>query len=208
MYRLYGSLGAASMTPQAVLEEAGAPYEFVAVDISSDKPRDPAYLRLNPHGRVPTLVDDGRAMYETSAICMFLADRHPKAGIAPAIDDPARGLYLQWMVYLSNTLQETYLTLFYSERYSTDPSDAPAVRAKAAEKLVTILANFDRALEPGPYLIGKRCSAADIYLFMLTVWHPSDLKPMSTYQNIVRCRELVAKRPAVQRMLKANQIAA
>ncbi|HIA76755.1 MAG TPA: glutathione S-transferase, partial [Gammaproteobacteria bacterium] len=52
MYTLYGSLGAASLTPQCVLEEAGAPYELIEVDISEDTERDPEYLKLNPHGRI------------------------------------------------------------------------------------------------------------------------------------------------------------
>ena len=59
MYKLYGSLGAASLAPHCVLEASGVDYEFVPVDISDDSERDPEYLKLNPHGRVPTLVMNG-----------------------------------------------------------------------------------------------------------------------------------------------------
>jgi glutathione S-transferase len=207
MFRLYGAYRSASLAPQMMLEEVGAKYEFVLVDISGDK-RDPEYLKLNPHGRVPTLVHDGRAMFESAAICQYVADLHPKAGLAPAWNEPGRSLYLQWLTYLTNTQQEAILEYFYADRYSTDPADAPRVKAKAAQKLDEALNVIDRGLRAKPYLAGDKCSAADLFLQMVTGpgWHPGDMKPISEYRNIARNRELVAARPAVQRTYKANQV--
>ena len=121
MYKLYGSLGAASLTPQCVLEESGLPYEFIEVDISEDTERDPEYLKLNPHGRIPTLVIDDQVMIESAAISIYLADKHSHTQLSPPLDHPERSRYLQWMVYLTNTLQETLLLKMYSSLYTDDP---------------------------------------------------------------------------------------
>jgi glutathione S-transferase len=83
MYTLYYSPGSASMAPHGVPEESGAPYTLAGVDMAANKHKDAAYLKLIPHGRVPTLVVDGKQpIYESTAICLFIADRHPTAGLA------------------------------------------------------------------------------------------------------------------------------
>lgn len=206
MFRLYGSHGSASVLPHIVLEEVGAAYTFVPVDISGDA-RDPEYLKLNPHGRVPTLVHDGQVIIETAAIAMYLADLHPRAGLAPKLDARARGPYVQWMVYLTNTWQETMLAYFYSDRLSTDPMDAPRIKAKAGQKLDAVLRIVDAGLGKSKYLSGDAVTTADLFLFMLAGWHPTELKPIGAYANIARVRDAVAMRPAVQRTMTLNQAA-
>jgi glutathione S-transferase len=85
MYKLYWSPGSAGMTPHAMLEDIGVPYELIRVDTSRGEQRSPDYLKINPHARVPTLVYDGdKILYEATAISLFLAERHPGAGLAPA----------------------------------------------------------------------------------------------------------------------------
>ena len=76
MYKLYGALGGASLAPHCVLEKSGLPYEFIKVNISRDTERDPEYLKLNPHGRIPTLVFDDQVIIESAAISIYLADKH------------------------------------------------------------------------------------------------------------------------------------
>jgi glutathione S-transferase len=208
MYSLYFSPGSASMAPHAVLEEIGAPYTLKQVDISRDKPRDPEYLKLNPHGRVPTLVVDGKqSIYEAAAICMYLADRHPNADLAPAISDPRRGLYYQWLAYLTNTLQAEYLLYYYPERNTTNAAHAPEVKAKALEQLVAIWDHIDRALAKRSYLLGDKLSACDLYLHMLYSWREPPMQLESGGRNVQRCTDLVAARPAVKRMLQQNEAA-
>ena len=171
MYRLYGFPGSASMAPRAVLEEIGVPFEWVTVDISEGPSRDPVYLALNPHGRVPTLAHDGGAIYEAAAICLFLAERHAEAGLAPAVGAPERALFLQWMIYLSDTVQETYYEGIHPDRYSDEPADALRIEAKAWQTIDFQLGVLDRALDPGPYLLGEHYSVADTFLAMLAFWH-------------------------------------
>lgn len=210
MYTLFYSPGSASMAPHAALEETGAKYTLKRVEISAGKPRDPEYLKLNPLGRVPTLAAAGdETIYEAAAIVMYLADRHPEAKLAPAVSDPWRGLYYQWMAHLTNTLQEAYLRYFYSDRYSTRPEHAPEIKDKAIARIDSIWSNLDQALaRRGPYLLGDRFSAADIYMHMLYSWHEPPEKLGAQFPRVKRCIELVAQRPAVKRMLQQNDMAA
>ena len=84
MYKLYWGPGLAAMAPQAVLEEIGVPYEPIRLDVQKREHEQAEYKRLNPNGRIPTLVDGDFTIFETAAICQYLADRHPEAGLVPA----------------------------------------------------------------------------------------------------------------------------
>jgi len=208
MYTLYWAPGSSSMAPQAMLEEAGARYELRMVDTSLGVPRDPELLKHNPGGKVPTLVIDGRlGVYEAAAIVMWLAERHPATGLAPASSDELRGPYLQWLAFLCDTVQPAYLRWYYPDRHTADPAGAEGVRAKAAEDLEGLWTRIDRALEPGPYLLGPRAFACDLYLHMLSTWQDPLPGLYRRWRNVKRCADLVAARPAVQRMMQQNQAA-
>lgn len=209
MYTLFYSPGSASMAPHAMLEEIGAKYALKRVDISADKPRDPEYLKLNPLGRVPTLaIAGGETIYESVAITMYLADRHPEAEMAPAVTDPLRAPYYQWLAHLTNTLQEAYLLFFYPDRNTTRPEQAPGIKDKALTRIDGVWSNLDQALgRRGPYLLGERCSAADIYMHMLYTWYEPPGTLATRFANVKRCMDLVAERPAVKRMLQQNDMA-
>jgi len=208
MYTLYYSPGSASMAPHGVLEESGAPYSLALVDMAASKHKDAEYLKLNPHGRVPTLVVDGKQpIYEATAICLFIADRHPEAQLAPPVTDVARGLYYQWMAYLTNTLQATCLLFYYPERNIVNPAHAAEVKAQAEIQVMDIWGKLDQALAKGPYLLGDRFSAADVYLYMIYSWMDPAMRMDRRCPNVARCAGLVAARPAIKRMLQKNQVA-
>ena len=81
------------MAPHALLNEIGKPADFIKIDDDKNEQKGAKYLRVNPHGRVPTLIYDGdKVMYESAAICLFLTERHPEAVLAPKPGDPDRGL--------------------------------------------------------------------------------------------------------------------
>ena len=204
MYKLFYSPGSAAMAPHAVLEEIGAPYEPVLVDTKAGAHKRPDYLKLNPNGRVPTLVDGDQVVYESAAIVMHLADKHPEAGLAPAPGTPERGRYYQWLTYLTNTVQEAYMSHFHADYYARSEAAIAEVKATAEARLQPMFRIIDTALADGPYLLGQRFSAADIYLMMLARWSRNMAKPAATYPNIKRCVDLVRARPAVERMFKAE----
>jgi glutathione S-transferase len=209
MYRLYWSTNSAAMAPHGVLLETGQRFELFELDLGRGQHREPEYLKLNPNGRVPTLVVDGKhAIFESAAICMYLADRHPAAGLAPAIDDPARGLYLQWLAYMSNTLQPAYLRAYYPDRHTSDPDHAPEIAAAAEEELGVIWGRIDQAIGAGPYMLGVRYSTCDLYLLMLSTWQDPVPGLYQRFPNVKRCVDRVLQRPAVIDMMRKNGMAA
>jgi len=210
MYTLYWNHGSASITAHMALEESGAPYTLKFVDMDKGEHKTADYLKLNPNGKVPTLlIDNKRTMFETAAIAMYIADRHPQAGLAPAVDDPARVPYTQWLFHITNSVQPFYIMFYYPERHSADASAHEAVKAQATKLIGEAWARVDAALEKkGPYLAGDRFSAADLPVMMLTGWKRACGDVLEKNKNIRRLVELVSARPAIQRVLKQNQAAA
>jgi len=211
MYTLYWNNGSASITAHMALEESGAPYSLKFVDMDKGEHQSAEYLKINPNGKVPTLLIDGkRAMFETCGIALYIADRHPASGLAPAMDDPARARYLQWMVHLTNSIQPYYMMYYYPERCTTDPAaHGDAIKAKASEMIAAAWEKVDKALAAsGPYMAGDRFSAADLPVVMLTGWQQARPDVLDRNKHIRRLVELVSARPAIGRVLKQNQAAA
>ena len=206
MYKLYWAAGTAALAPQAILEEVGAAYEIVTLDLKRQEHRRPEYLALNPAGLVPTLVTgDGLVLTESAAITVALCERHPDAGLIPEPGDPARGTFFRWLFYLANAVQEAYKRFYFPGRFSTDPADAPRIKDQADSDLAARWRIVeDRLADSGPYLLGARFSAADIFLVMLATWFESKEDLFEMCPNVGRCFALAAERPALRRTLKAN----
>ncbi len=200
MYQLYYALKSASMGVRVMLEEIGAAYELLPTVVDADTPRPPEQLAVNPNGWVPVLVWDGGAMYECAAITIFLCDRHPEAGLAPANDDPTRALYLQTLVYFSNSVQNAFQLTYYPDRFADTPGDEPSAQRRGNRRLRETFKVIDDQIGDNEWVLGTRFSAADIYLFMLTTWlrpargHPS----VSEFPNVKRIADTVVKRESVQ----------
>jgi glutathione S-transferase len=206
-YTLFYAPGAANMAPHAALEEIGTPHKLVHVDLVAGEQRRPEYLKLNPKGRVPLLVDGDYTLTESAAILMHLADRHPDAKLAPPLATPERGHYYQWLLYLSNTVQMAFFEYFYADRFVADAAGQGAFKANAALRLAEMLVYIDDALAArGPYLLGDRYAAPDLFLHMLARWSRWLDKPAYRHQHIKRCTDLVKARPAVIRMMAAEGI--
>ena len=157
-------------------------------------------------------------MIESAAICIYLADKHPESGLSPAPDHPDRSHYLQWMVYLTNTLQEALLRKLYTSDFTDDPGGEAGVASSASKKIDLIMAFIDRSLGEveGPFFLGHQLSSADIYLNMLTGWDPAiqvRVLAASTasgttagphYPNIAINNADMLKQPAIARTFQAN----
>lgn len=210
MYQLYGFIGSASLAPRMVLEELKLPYQFIKLDAEKGEHRQAEYLKLNPNGRVPTLVDGSRVLYESAAICLYLCDQHPNSHLVPAVNHPARGQLYKWLMFLTNTLQPTLVSYFYPDRFSTDPAHAPAIKARAEQNAQGIYQQIDTALAAdGPYLLGTEFSVADLYLLMLVRWGRWFAEPPVTrYPQLQRLAQFLSERPAVQQAFAAEGIPA
>ena len=207
MYTLYYYPGNASLLPHMMLREIGAPFELSLVDREQDAQRSEAYLRLNPNGRIPVLVHNDQIIYETAAIALYLAEQHPDAVLAPPREAPDRGRFLTWMVHLSNTPQTEYRPWFYPAQHVADQSAAAAVKQAAGERLDRMFTVIADQLGDGPWLLGDRFSAADLYLFMLMRWGRAMPNPPRTLPPLAAHAQRVLARPAVQATLAAEGIA-
>lgn len=200
MYKLFYALKSASMGTRVMLEEVGAPYELIQTTVDMDKPRRPDQLAINPNGWVPVLAWDGGAMYECAAITVFLCDRHPQAKLAPAIDDAARALYLQTLVYFSNAVQNAFQLNYYPNRFADTPADEPSAQRRGNRRLKETWKVIDDQIGNNEWLLGDQFSAADIYLFMLTTWlRPDRGHPIiDEFPNVKRIADVIVQRPSVQ----------
>jgi len=199
-YHLFYAPGSAAMGTRVILEEIGASYELIESTIDMDKTRPPEQLAINPNGWIPVLKWDGNAMYECAAITVFLCDRYPDAGLAPAVDDPARGLYLQTLVYFSSSVQNAFQLDYYPDRFADTPNDEPSAQRRGTRRLRETWKVIDDQIGDNPWVLGARFSAVDIYLFMLTTWlRPSRGHPtIDEFPNVKRIAESVLPRESIQ----------
>lgn len=207
MYELFYYPDNASLAPHFVLEEIGAPFTLTLVDRTRNEQKSPQYLERNPLGRIPTLVYDHVVLFESAAICLHLADRHPEARLAPAVASDARAHLYKWLMFLTNTIQPDHMAFFYADRYTADPRGAVAVSAAAEERLGQAYAAVDAALQrEGPFLLGRDVSVADFYLLMLIRWGAKQRNHPKHLPGIRRCAELLLQRASVQRAAITEQL--
>ena len=188
----------------AVLEEIGVKYELHQVDYEGGETQTAAYRKIQPLGLVPALgLEDGTAMFESAAIILYLCDRHPESTLAPDVGDPERPFYIQWLFYLTDTIYPSYNRYYHPERYTAAIDGAVGVKEQAGR---TVLAQWqvveDAINSGGPWILGRRFSACDIYLQMLTSWHetPEDLFGM--FPGIRELAHGVVARSACQRAIQ------
>lgn len=204
MYQLYYFPGNANLAPHMLLEEIGVPYQLIAVDRANNAQKSTEYLKLNPTGRIPVLVDGELTLFETAAICLHLADRHPEAGLAPTVGSPERAEFYKWLVYLTNTLQAELITYFYPRRLTDDDATAEQVKRHAearvsGEGAMLDILDAQLARSGGPWLLGAKYSAADPYLMMLARWTRGMAHPANRRRHLKPFLDAMAVRPAVQR---------
>jgi len=140
---------------RAMLEELGAPYDLVALNLKTGEQRTPDYLAINPMGKVPAIRHGNVLITEQAAILMYLADLYPEKKFAPSVGDPLRGAYLRWMVFYGSCFEPATVD-FAHKREAVPPlqcgyGDYGSVMHVLAEQL-----------EQGPWLLGERFSAADV----------------------------------------------
>lgn len=170
------------MCVHQALIEANVQYRLVRVDLQAGEQRDPAYLRLNPGGVVPTLLIDAAPLTETAALLMTVATRHPEARLAPAESSASRAAWYQWIVYLANTLQPAFRLWFYPADISDDADVQAILKAATGGRIEGIWARIDaHLLAQGPYLLGAEFSAADLMLIMLMRWSRNMPRPATEW---------------------------
>jgi glutathione S-transferase len=200
------------MTPHLVLEEIGAPFELRLVDRANNAHKSPEYLKLNPNGLIPVLVDGDLVLYETAAIVLHLVDTHPAAALAPAVGTAERAQFYKWLVWLSSSLQSQMPMYFYTDRYVAAGNSTGAAELKAAieKRIEGLIDQIDAQLAShgGPWLLGDRFSAVDPYAFMLCRWTRMMQRPARTLPHVAPFLQRVLARPATQRVIAKEGLSA
>jgi glutathione S-transferase len=213
MIQLHYYPGNASLIPHLLLEELGAPFELVLVDRAQQAHKSPAYLKLNPNGLIPVLVETTPAgelvLYETAAICLHLLDTHAASGLAPATGTTARAHFYKWLAWLTNTLQATLVIYFYPERWADEPAAIAQVKAHAEAKIGALLDQLDAELAAnGPWLLGADFSAIDLYALVLCRWTRGFTRPARSLPQLGPYLQKLLARPAAQRAMAIEGIVA
>lgn len=206
MLKLYYSPGTASLVVHWLLIELDAEHELHKLDVDNKEHKQPAYLKINPGGVIPTLLVDGEPVFESAALVMYLADAYPMAGLAPPLDSLDRARYYQWLVYMANALQPPFRAWFYPEE-PAGAENVDAVKEGARSKLEEAFGRIDAHLaENGPWLLGDKLSAADFFLTMMMRWSRNMPRPATQWPHLAKLAERMKARPSFKRLYEIEQL--
>ena len=147
-----------------MLEEVGRPYRTEVLDYGTTM-KAPEYLAINPMGKVPAIVHRGVVVTEAAAVCAYLADAFPETGLAPPVSDPARGTYYRWMFFAAGPVEAAVTA---KSMNLLAPAERKAMAGYGSyEDTIDAL---ETAVETGPFILGERFSAADVYVGSQIGW--------------------------------------
>ena len=203
MLKLFYAAHTCSLATHIVLAEAGADYSTERVDFAAGQQRSPAYLAVNPKGRVPALVTGRGVLTETPAMLAFVAQSFPAAGLAP-FDDPFALAEVQaFNSYLCSTLHVAHAHRMRGHRW-VDADDTAAIAAmqrKVPEAVGACFGLIERDMLKGPWVMGERYTICDPYLFTLAQWLEADGVDPDRIPRVVDHRRRMAERPAVRQAI-------
>lgn len=180
-----------------MLEEMGIPYRLNLLSLERQDQKKPAYLAVNPMGKVPALEHRGIVVTEVAAICAYLADAFPETGLAPKIDDPLRGPYYRWMFFAPGSLEPAAFDRM-NGRGTLEP------RASSYGDYDATVETAAMAVAKGPYVLGERFSAADVILASHIIWDMM-MKGLPERPEFTAYGQRMQARPAWQRSMAKNQ---
>jgi glutathione S-transferase len=186
MLKLFLSPGSSSMAPHIALREVGTDFEIQSLSFARREHRDPAYLAINPEGKVPTLLIDRRPLTEVAGILFYLARRFPHAGLLPVGDPETEAHVVSWMSFLASTVH-------------------PA-RRKGVDHALDVYRIVEKRLGERMFVAGSKMSVADIHLFRL-FWrfrNSADLAP-GTLPLLEAFHDRMMERPAIKRTLEIEE---
>jgi glutathione S-transferase len=197
MMKLYWSPRTRSFTALWLMEETGQPYERVLVDLAKGEQRTAEYLAINPMGKVPALQDGEVTLAEAAAICAYVTERYPQAGLAPPPGDPLRAKYLYWLFFGPGCIEPAMVQV--ATKIEMNPV---AAGWGEAQRVFDVL---DAALAKGSWILGENFSAADIVIGSGLNFVVRRFKMVPSRPSFDRYIDACAARPAFQR---ASAIAA
>jgi glutathione S-transferase len=194
MLTLYYAPRTRSIRALWMLEELGCPYERKLIDVMGGHGRTDEYLKLNPHGKVPTLIHDGAVIPDSTAIVLYLADLFPEAKLGLPVGHPERGPYLAWMLYTTGVIEPAITAKANSWNYA--PSRV------AWGSFEDMLARLKGAMGK-PYLMGDQFTAVDI-LVGGSIQYATMVGALAKDAVFAPYLERLGARPAFQRAMKID----
>jgi glutathione S-transferase len=203
-WTLYSAPGTCALASHIALREAGADFELVMVDFGASQQRSPAYLAINPKGRVPALATGEGVLTETPALLAFIAQRHPQARLAPGCDEFDYARMQEFNSFLACTVHVAHAHKRRGARWADDPAAIEAMRVKVPQTMSACAELIEARLQ-GPWILGERYSVADGYLFTISGWLEGDGVDLARFPRIVEHHRRVGERPAVRRALEESR---
>lgn len=160
--KLYYNPKSRAVIAKWMLDECGAQYEMVFIDFEKREHKTPEFLKINPAGKLPALVDGDSRVFENAAICLYLADQFPEANLAPKVGAPERGRYLSLMVYSTSQLEPAMGDALLGGQ--------PVTPQRGWTDFETAKDVVERELGDGPYLFGDWFTAADVMIGSMFIW--------------------------------------
>lgn len=185
-----------SIIVQWMLEELGQPFDMHVLDLKKNEHKAPAYLAVNPMGKVPAITHKGVVITEAAAICAHLADAYPKAHLAPALGDPRRGPYLRWMFFGPSCMEPAIIDRMF-KREGAEPG---ALGYGRFEMTMDVVAE---AVSEGPWILGDSFTAADVIIGSNIQWGTMT-KALPPRKEFEAYGKRLMERPALKRVFEKD----
>ena len=196
-YTLYGDLGSGAFSAEAALAEAGAPYSFELVSLEKHEQKQPAFLAINPSGKMPALrLPEGEIVTESAAILLTLADHFPQARLLPPQASNDRAQAYRWLAFMAGEIYPIVEIVDYPERFMPAGGDAKALRAIARDRIRARILLVERMIR-GPFLLAHGFSILDIYAAMFTRWSLEPDWKLANLPKLMALADAVSQRPAI-----------
>ncbi|NOU50363.1 glutathione S-transferase family protein [Pseudoalteromonas sp. JBTF-M23] len=204
MYTLFYYPRNASLAPHFVLKALGVPFQLELVDRKKVVQKSAQYLKINPTGRIPTLVDDDFVLFESAAICLYLCEKHPESHLIP-IEPKAKAEFYQWLMYLTTTVQNELMVYFYPERHTQSAIMYDDIVNTQQSRISECLGILNKYIGDNTYMVNNQFTVCDCYMFMLCIWADELKKPPLGFANLNRYLKGLAKHPAIKAVCEAEQ---
>ena len=202
MLVLFYTPNSCALASHLALEMSGLPYEARKLDFSKNEQRSPAFLKINPKGRVPALITEHGVLTENPAILTYISQCAPGAQLAP-LDDPFAFAQLQsFNSYLASTVHVAHAHRYRGYRWADLPEAIEAMRQKVPQNMRECFQLIDQELLKGPWVLGEKLSVCDFYLFTIGRWLPGDEVDIKEFPRVADHAARLQQIPAVQRVLE------
>lgn len=202
MYKLYYSPGVCSLAVHVALNECGVPFELINTSIPEGKNKDAAFLKLNPRGQVPVLIDGDLPIREGGAILSYLCDKE-KSALLPT-SGAARATALEWLMWGNASLHPAYSRFFWLSRTVQDEAQKKVLLQAAVSSIQAFWDEAEIRLGTNKYLAGDKVTIGDILLTVIADWNGWLSQPVNYGPNVKRVLKEISSRPAYQKSLQAE----